>query len=291
MISPLTAAFVVDVAAVDRVVDHILAGGCSGLFVLGSLGEGAWLDTAQRSAMVRSTVESAHGRAPVIVGVMLPATAPAREAALRAADAGADALAVGSPYYFDPGAADQQRHTEAILAATPLPVLLYNIPQVTRGPLATETLTNLLMEPRVLGIKDSWGNLPYFQQLLDLKRTRPDFRVLQGIDHVAMASLLLGGDGLMCALGNIVPRLFADLVAASRTGNSAECQRIHARIIDLTRIYARGAEVRSLYAAAARLGLCENVPAEPWHPVEGDILETIDLTLRAHNLLAAESVV
>jgi dihydrodipicolinate synthase/N-acetylneuraminate lyase len=291
MISPLTPTFEVDTLAVGRVVDHILEGGCTGLFVLGGVGEGAWLNSAQRYAIVRSTVASAAGRAPVLVGVMLPATAPTRDEALRAADAGADALVVGSPYYFEPDAASQQRHIEAILRATSLPVLLYNIPQCTHTPLAEETVSNLANEPGVLGVKDSWGDLPYFQSLLTLKQKRADFRVLQGNEYAAMASLLLGADGLIPGLANVAPRLLVDLVSAARGGDTAECQRIHDVIFDLTRIYARGAGLAGLYAAAARLGLCQNVPAEPWLAVDENGVETIVSILRAHDVLPVESVV
>jgi 4-hydroxy-tetrahydrodipicolinate synthase len=237
MISPLTTSRQVDAEAVDRVVDYILAGGCSGLFVLGGVGEGAWLSTAQRGGIVEATVRATAGRAPVLVGLMLPGTAPAREAALQAADAGADALVVGSPYYFGVDAASQQRHVEAILSATTLPVLLYNIPQCTHAPLAREAVEALSTEPRILGVKDSWGDLPYFQSLLTLKQRRPSFRVLQGHEHAAMASLLLGADGLIPGLGNVATRVLVSLVRAARAGDIATCQRLHGEIFELTGMF------------------------------------------------------
>jgi 4-hydroxy-tetrahydrodipicolinate synthase len=285
MISPLTQAMEADAESVHRVVNHIVDGGCSGLFVLGGVGEGAWLNSEQRAGIVRASVRAAAGRVPVLVGVMLPGTAPAREEAVRAADAGADALVIGSPYYFGVDAASQQRHVEAMLAATPLPVLLYNIPQCTHTPLALDAVTRLANEPRVLGVKDSWGDLPYFQSLLTLKQRRADFAVLQGHEHAAMASLLLGADGLIPGLANIAPRLLVDLVNAARADDRATCQRIHDKIFDLTRIYARGAGLAGIYAAAARLGLSQNVPAEPWLPVGDADLQTIDEILEAHELL------
>jgi 4-hydroxy-tetrahydrodipicolinate synthase len=273
------------------VVNHILEGGCSGLFVLGGVGQGAWLNARQRDGIVRATVTAAAGRVPVLVGVMLPGTAPAREEARRAADAGANALVIGSPYYFDVDAASQQRHVEAILATTLLPVLLYNIPQCTHKPLALDAVTRLAEEPRVLGVKDSWGELPYFQSLLTLKQRRPDFAVLQGHEHAAMASLLLGGDGLIPGLANVAPRLLVDLVSAARIDDRSTCQRIHDRIFDLTRIYARGAGLPGIYAAAALLGLSQNVPAEPWLPVPDAELDSIEDVLRTHELLPMAAVV
>jgi len=291
MISPLTPSGQVDTGAVGRVVDYILAGGCSGLFVLGGVGEGAWLSTAQRGRIVDATVRATAGRAPVLVGLMLPGTAPARDAALQAADAGADALVVGSPYYFGVDAASQQRHVEVILAATPLPVLLYNIPLCTHQPLLGEAVEALATEPRILGVKDSWGDMPYFQSLLTLKLKRPNFRVLQGHEHAAMASLLLGADGLIPGLGNVAPRVLVSLVQAARAGNVATCQRLHAEIFELTGIYTQKAGLAGLYAACAVLGLARNVPAEPWVPVGDADLPAIEAILRKHELLPLAAAV
>jgi dihydrodipicolinate synthase/N-acetylneuraminate lyase len=291
MISPLTESHLVDDGAVARVVDYILAGGCSGLFVLGGVGEGAWLSSAQRAQIVSTTARSAAGRAPVLVGVMLPGTAPAREAALQAAGGGADALVVGSPYYFGADAASQRRHVEAILNATPLPVLLYNIPQCTHVPLARETVQALSTESRVLGVKDSWGDMPYFQGLLTLKLARPTFRVLQGHEHAAMASLLLGADGLIPGLGNVAPRVMVDLVRAARANDVAACQRLHGQIFELTGMYTQKAGLAGLYAACALLGLARNVPAEPWAPVSDSDMPAIEAVLRQHDLMPLASAV
>ncbi len=291
MISPLTASGQVDTEAVGRVADYILAGGCSGLFVLGGVGEGAWLSTSQRGGIVEATVHATAGRAPVLVGLMLPGTAPARDAALQAADAGVDALVVGSPYYFGVDAASQQRHVEAILAATPLPVLLYNIPQCTHQPLLREAVAALAAEPRILGVKDSWGDMPYFQSLLTIKLKRPNFRVLQGHEHAAMASLLLGADGLIPGLGNVAPRVLVSLVQAARAGDVAACQRLHAEIFELTGMYTQKAGLAGLYAACAVLGLARNVPAEPWAPVDDADLPAIEAILRQHDLMPLAAAV
>ena len=253
MISPLNETGQVDVEAVGRVADYILDGGCSGLFVLGGTGQGPWLSTSQRDGIIRASVRGRRRPSAGAGGTHAAGTAPARDAALQAVDAGADALVVGSPYYFGVDAAAQQRHVEAILAATSLPVLLYNIPQCTHIPLAREAVAALAAEPRILGIKDSWGDLPYFQSLLTLKLQRPSFRVLQGHEHAAMASLLLGADGLIPGLGNVAPRVMVDLVRAGHAGDVQTCQRLHAQIFELTGMYTNPAwsawSVRGVRAA------------------------------------------
>ena len=284
MISPLTKDHAADTHAVHSLAEYILEGGCSGLFVLGGIGEGPWLSTMQRDAVIRASVDAAAGRAPVLVGLMLPGTAPARDAAKQAEAAGADALVVGSPYYFGVGAADQQRHVEAVLQSAALPVLLYNIPQSTHVPLHPDAVAALSSERRVLGIKDSWGEMPYFQSMLTLKLRRPSFKVLQGNEYAAMGSLLLGADGLIPGLGNVAPKVLVELVRAAKTRDVTRCQELHAQILDLIGVYASG--LVGMHAACSILGLSENVPAEPWAPVTGERLSTIETVLSRNGLTA-----
>ncbi len=121
LISPLNATGEPDTDAAAALVEHVLDAGCTGLFVVGGCGEGAWLTSSQRRAVVSGVVRAAAGRAPVLTGVMLPATGPAVEAARQAADLGADAVVVGSPYYFGVEGLAQRRHIEAVLAAVTVP--------------------------------------------------------------------------------------------------------------------------------------------------------------------------
>jgi len=173
LISPLTESGEVDGEATGALVEHVLGGGCTGLFVLGGCGEGAWLTTAQRDGVVRAAAKAAAGRVPVLAGVMLPATGPAAEAARSARDEGADAVVVGSPYYFGVDGEAHRRHVEAVIEAVGLPALLYNIPQCTHHTLAADTVRALARDARVLGIKDSAGDFLAFQGFLAVKRERP----------------------------------------------------------------------------------------------------------------------
>ena len=221
LISPLGDGGDADAGAMAALVEHVVTGGCTGLFVLGGCGEGAWLTTAQRDAVVRAAVKAAAGRVPVLAAVMLPATGPAVEAARRARGEGADAVVVGSPYYFAVDGGGHRRHVEAVLEAAGLPGLLYNIPQCTHAVLAADTVAALARDARVLGMKDSAGDFLTFQRYLAVKRDRPDFRVLQGQESLLASSVLHGGDGAVPGVANIAPRLCVDLVRAAHAGDSA----------------------------------------------------------------------
>ena len=285
MISPLTISGDPDGPAVSGLVEHILGGGCSGLFILGGCGEGAWLTATQRAAVVQAMVKAAAGRAPVLVGIMLPATGPAMDAARQAADGGADALVVGSPYYYPVDSAVQERHVEAVLNAVPLPALLYNIPQCTHHALSPATVARLAREERVLGIKDSAGSFEAFQQFLAVKHTRPTFRVLQGDEFLGAASLLLGADGLVPGMANFVPRLFVSLREAAATGDAATCADLQRQITNLATLHGHGHWLPALKAACALVGLGNGRPSPPLAPASDENRRAIESILRRHGVL------
>ncbi len=287
LITPLDHGGNVDTAGVDALVTYTLAAGCSGLFVAGGCGLGPWLTAPQRSAVVRSAVRSAAGRVPVLGGVMLPASGPTCEAARQMEADGVDAVVVASPYYFGVDGDDQRRHAEAVLRAVNLPVLLYNIPQCTVHSWFPQTVAALAREPRILGIKDSSGNLAGFQTFLAVKRERPDFRVLQGDERVMAACLLMGGDGVIAGLANVAPRLFVDLVHAAARGDVVTSRQLQERIADLWTVFTPGTTLPALYAACAALGLGSGRPAPPWRPADAEEQRRITAILRRQGLLEA----
>jgi len=285
MISPLTASGEPDEAAIRKLVGHTLGGGCSGLFVLGGCGEGAWLTTTQRGIVIRAAVRAVAGRVPILVGLMLPTTGPAADAARQAADEGADALVVGSPYYYPVDAGIQERHVEAVLKAVSLPALLYNIPQCTHHALVPATVARLAGDERILGIKDSAGNFEVFQQFLALKCSRPTFMVLQGDESLAAASLLQGGDGLVPGMSNFAPQLFVALHQAARKGDVATCVELQNTITDLATLHSHGHWLPALKAACALIGLGNGHPSPPLARASEEHRQAIESILRRHQLL------
>jgi 4-hydroxy-tetrahydrodipicolinate synthase len=286
VISPLSRSGRVDRAAQERVIGHVLDHGCTGLFVLGGCGEGAWLTSGQRRQVIRGAVDAAAGRAPVLVGVMLPATGPAIDAARQAEAEGADAVVVGSPYYGDATGPGQERHVEAILRAVSLPVLLYNIPQATHNVVLPATARRLSREARVMGIKDSAGDLGAMIGFLGIKAERPSFRVLQGSEHGASSSLLLGADGLVPGMANFAPGLYVALRAAAAAGDAARCASLQAVISDLWTLHLQGHWLTALKAACALVGLGNGIPSAPLRVATRQERRAIAVILERHGPLA-----
>ncbi len=267
LISPLNADGSIDRPGLSALIEYLIENGCTGLFMSGGCGEGPWLTNTQRAELIGTAVAIAASRVPVLAGVMLPSTAPAIDAAHKVAEAGADALIVTSPYYFGVSADDQCRHVEGIMAAIDLPVLLYNIPSCTYAAIAPSTVAKLATERRVIGIKDSAGNFQAFLKMVAIKRMRPDFRVLQGIEHLSSASLLQGGDGLVPGLGNVAPALFVAVRQAAAAGDAAECARLQETILDLASVYGQAdGFLPSLKGACSVLGMGSGLPAAPGIP-------------------------
>jgi 4-hydroxy-tetrahydrodipicolinate synthase len=287
VITPLDDTEGVDTAAMETLVRYTVGGGCSGLFVAGGCGLGPWLTTAQRGAVVGAAVQSAAGQVPVLAGVMLPGTGPSCEAARQAEAMGADALAVASPYYFGVNADDQRRHVEAVLRAVDLPILIYNIPQCTHHVWSPQLMATLATEPRVLGIKDSSGDLATFGRLLAIKQSRPDFRVLQGDERVMGPCMLMGGDGVIAGLANVAPRLVVELVAAGRAGDIAGTRRLQEQLVDLWGLFSHGQGLAALYAACAQLGIGGGRTPQPWVMPEEEQQRAIAAILRRHDLAPA----
>ena len=254
MITPLTAAGAIDAQAIDHLVDYLLSGGVSGIFVLGSSGEGPWLRATERAQVVEHARTAANGRAPILAGALQPGSRATLDDVRLLAGAGAEALVITAPYYFAADAATQIRHVEAVAAASPVPVVLYNIPEMTQSPLAATTVGRLAGCANVVAIKDSAGDWPAFAELLALRAARPGFRVLQGAERLSAQAALAGADGLVPGLANLTPQLFTRLFAAAQRGDRTSALAAQAQVDVLWQLHTHGFWLACLKEAAAQLG-------------------------------------
>lgn len=214
----------VDHDALAAVVDHVRDGGVDALFPLGTAGEFASL-TAEEQGAVIETVVDASGDLPVVAGVASTAIEDVVARAEAADDAGADAVVATAPYFH---AANSPEGTVAFLeevaTRSPLPLVLYNIPQYVNRSLDPDAVATLARLQNVVGLKDSCGDLTY--SLSVARATPDDFFVLQGYDTLLLASLRMGLDGGVNALATAVPEVYATIVdepdsAAAREASDA----------------------------------------------------------------------
>lgn len=254
VVTPLADDGSVDHDALKRLIDSIVGAGAAGAFVLGSSGEGPWFPIVEQARVVRSAAAAASGRIPVLVGVLEASTERVLEAADRAAGEGADAIVATTPYYFASDGASLERHFERILDRASLPVVLYNIPQMTHNRLDAAIVEPLLDAARLVGIKDSSGDDPTLRSLLDLKVARPSFRVLQGAERGALTALRAGADGIVPGLGNLATRTFVELADAVASGRDSDADALQRRIDELWTLHERGPWLACLKFAVSVAG-------------------------------------
>lgn len=281
MATPLLDHDRLDHAGLERLIQHILAGGVHGLFILGSTGEAPSLSVRLRRELIERTCDQVAGRVPVLVGITDPSLAEAVDLAEFAADAGAAAVVHAGPYYF-PIAQPELTETMTHLAeSVPLPVFLYNMPSHTKVTFEPDTVRRLLEIPNIVGIKDSSAQLLYFKKVLHSAAARPDFSVLIGPEELLAEALFMGAHGGITGGANLDPELYVSLYDAARSGDQARARELSARVLRLSMsIYATGrfwsGYLQGLKCALACMGICDDLLAEPFQrfgPAERKIIE------------------
>jgi dihydrodipicolinate synthase/N-acetylneuraminate lyase len=268
MITPLRDRDAIDMAGLERLMEHIVAGGVQGLFILGTSGEGPGLSYRLRRELVQSVCHQMRGRVPVLVGITDTSFTEAIGMAKCAADAGAQAVVTAGPFYLPTAQPELIDYIERLVQELPLPLFIYNMPQLTKVHFEPETLRQLTHLERIIGLKDSSGDLAYYDKLIALKQERPDWSVLVGPEHLMAETVRRGGDGGVNGGANFYPQLFVELYQAVRAGESERAEKLQKRLLQLGQIYSIGrhasAVVKGMKCACSLLGLCDDRMAEPF---------------------------
>ena len=264
--TPFTASGAVDLPAFRGLVRHCVQGGVDFLIPLGSTGEAATLEEAERDAVISACLEEAGGR-PVVAGTGSNATKQAAAWTRRAHQLGAQGALVVTPYYNKPTLAGLVAHYAAVADAAPgLPLVIYNVPGRTGLNLTPPMLSKLWENPALVAVKESSGNLT---QIGEMARTLPPGKtLLSGDDGLALPSLALGASGLVSVLANLLPAETKALVAAARAGDLAKAQALHHRLLPLIDALFLESNPGPLKAGLSRLGLAGEILRLPLVPVE-----------------------
>jgi 2-dehydro-3-deoxy-D-pentonate aldolase len=268
LITPLRDRDTLDVDGLERLLEHIIGGGVSGLFVLGTSGEGPGLSYRLRRELIERVCRQVRGRLPVLVGITDTSFVEALAMSAHAANAGARAVVTAAPFYLPTAQPELMEYVQRLVRELPLPLYLYNMPQLTKVPFEPETLRRLTQLERILGVKDSSGNLEYFNQLIALKRERPDWSVFVGPERLLAEATRRGGDGGVNGGANFHPHLFVELFAAVERGDATRAEQLQAQVVQLGQIYSVGrhasAVIKGMKCACAQLGLCSDEMTEPF---------------------------
>lgn len=270
MATPLAAPDRLDIAGVERLVTHILAGGVHALFILGTTGEGPSLSHRTRRELIERVTGRVGTKVPVLVAITDTSREESVELANFAAGQGASGLVVAAPYYYPLTQADLAGYVERLAPDLPLPFFLYNMPSHTKVYFKPETVRRLADLPKLQGIKDSSCDLDYFREVRDAVGNRSDFALLMGPEELLVEAMRIGAHGGVCGGSNVFPELFVKLYEAARDGRCAEVERLQDMVVRFGRgVYTAGENyLRGLKCALSLAGICSDVMAEPFQPLK-----------------------
>jgi 4-hydroxy-tetrahydrodipicolinate synthase len=208
-----------------------IAEGSNALVPCGTTGEVATLTAEEHRDVIAATVEVAKGQVPVIAGCGTYSTAASIERVRAAADLGADAALIVVPYYNKPSQAGLAAHFTAIAEASPLPIVVYNVPSRTVADISVETLGEIAKHPKIVAVKDATGNLARVSA--QRMSCGTDFCQLSGNDDMALGFNAMGGVGCISVTANVAPKLCADFQAATREGRWDDALNLQDRLYPL----------------------------------------------------------
>jgi len=279
LVTPFTSSGAVDEAAVKRLAKRQADAGVHFLVPCGTTGEAPTLSAAERRRVVELVVEEVGARVPVLAGAGGYDTREVAEAAREMQAAGAAGILSVTPYYNKPTPEGLYRHYQAIAEATPLPIVVYNVPGRTGCNVDPATLARLATIPRVVAVKEASGNMT---QICEAMRAVPEgFVVLSGDDALTLPAMAVGARGIVSVLSNELPAEMARMVEAAEANDFARARELHARLLPLMLANFAESNPIPVKCVMAQMGLLEESYRLPMVPPRPETREKLQRVLAA----------
>jgi dihydrodipicolinate synthase/N-acetylneuraminate lyase len=280
IITPLKDVDTLDVEGLERLIEHILAGGVSGLFVLGTTGEFSSLSYRLRYELVERVCKQVAGRVPVLVGITDTAIIESLNLASHAESCGAEALVSAPPYYYGTAQPELIEYYENLAKKVPLPLYLYNMPVHTKVMIDPNTVRKIAEMPSVVGLKDSSANMAYFRSLQYAMRNYKEFQLFVGPEEMMADAVLLGATGGVNGGANMFPKLYVDLYQAAVEKDFDKIKPLQEKVMQISSlIYTVGrygsSYLKGLKCALSVMGICDDYLADPFHRFRSEEREKI----------------
>jgi dihydrodipicolinate synthase/N-acetylneuraminate lyase len=284
IVTPLSSVDELDLPGLERLVEHVIGGGVSGVFILGTTGEFSSLSYRLRYELIETVCKQINGRVKTLVGITDTSLVESINIAHKAAESGADLLVSAPPYYYAAGQPELVEYYDQLVKQLPLPLYLYNMPVHTKTILEPSTVKRIAENPKVVGLKDSSGDLVYFRMLQYAMRDNPDFAMFVGPEEIMADAVLLGASGGVNGGANMFPKLYVDLYNASVDRNFEKIKALQEKVLSISAtIYTVGqfgsSYLKGLKCALSLLGICDDFLADPFHRFREEEREKIKAIL------------
>lgn len=271
MITPVTSTGELDEPAVCRVIDYLIEDGISGIFILGTTGEAASISATMKLRLASLTIDHTAKRVLVYAGISHNCITDSVEAAKAYFDLGVDVTVAHLPSYYELNPAEQEAYYIRLSHDIAGPLMLYNIPMTTHMSMPLDVIERLSTCPNIIGLKDSQNDATRLTNEMELLGSRSDFAILFGANALSAQALLLGADGIVPSLGNLVPNLCQQLYNSARQGNSDSVETCQQQLNELSYMLrdslSLGQSLGAHKAAMSALSLCGPAVLPPLQPL------------------------
>ena len=290
MVTPLLDRDTLDIEGLEHLIEHILAGGVCGLFILGTTGEAPALSYHLRYELIERVCRQVQKRVPVLVGITDTSYVESLKLVDFSLRHGADAVVLAPPYYFTAGQPELLEYLDHLAPKVPLPIFLYNMPGYTKVMIEPETVLQAARMPNIIGLKDSSANMIYFHKLQLFLADRPDFSLLIGPEELLAEGVLLGAHGGVCGGANIFPSLYVNLYKAAVKRELDVLTDLHRKVMKIsTTLYSTGkygsSILKGIKCSLKLMGICNDFVSEPFHRFRQPEQERIKKALIDLNLI------
>ena len=291
IVTPMQPGGALDLAGLRKLIDFHVVNGTSAIVAVGTTGESPTVDVEEHCLLIKTAVDHAAGRIPVVAGTGANSTAEAIELSAYAKKIGAASSLSVVPYYNKPTQEGLYRHFRSIAEKVDLPLILYNVPGRTVADLANETVLRLAQVPGIVGIKDATADMGRASELLRALGAagRSEFAVYSGDDIAALALMLVGGHGVISVTANVAPRSMAEMCAKARAGDLAGARAANNRLLPLHRKLFVEANPIPVKWAMAEMGLIGGDLRLPLTPLAPQYHESVRAALREAGCLTEKS--
>ena len=257
LITPFKTDYSVDVDALTRIVNHVIDNGADFLVVLGTTSEAPTLTSAEKELVIDTILKANNGRLPIMLGMGGNNTQAVIDAIKAQNFDGIHGILSVVPYYNKPNQRGMKAHFESIADASPVPVVVYNVPGRVGVNLQASTCVELAKHPNIIAVKEASGNL---LQIMEILRSKPaDFDVLSGDDGITQPLMALGAQGVISVAANAYTKPFSRMMKAMKEGRIDEALRLHYAMLRMNQLIFADGNPAGIKCLMSHMGLCQNV--------------------------------
>jgi len=274
LVTPFKADLSIDHEALAHIVEFNIDGGTEYLVICGTTGESVTLTKQEKKDVVATISKANNGRVPLVLGIGGNNTIQVVEEIIATDLSKIDAILSVAPYYSKPTQEGIYQHFKAISEASPIDVILYNVPGRTSKNIEVETTLRLANDfKNVIGVKEAGNNM---SQYLELIKNKPeDFLIISGDDDLALGVTLAGGSGVISVIGQAFPKEFSNMIRLGLKGDAKESYKLHYKLMDIISFIFEENNPAGIKAVFEALNLCQDTVRLPLVPASNILKEKI----------------